>query len=94
MSLLIQNVNVLNGNNELIETDVFVGNGVVEAIGKDLRVEADRTVDGGEKLLSPEFNDIHFHLREPGGEHKKSVRLLRRLLHGLERQANVFGQRL
>ncbi|MBF4499881.1 dihydroorotase [Savagea sp. SN6] len=73
MSLLIQNVNVLNGNNELIETDVFVGNGVVEAIGKDLRVEADRTVDGGGKLLSPGFIDIHVHLREPGGEHKETI---------------------
>lgn len=73
MSLLIQNVNVLNGNNELIETDVFVENGVVEAIGKDLRVEADRTVDGGGKLLSPGFIDIHVHLREPGGEHKETI---------------------
>ncbi|HEY9581358.1 MAG TPA: dihydroorotase, partial [Savagea sp.] len=31
------------------------------------------TVDGGGKLLSPGFIDIHVHLREPGGEHKETI---------------------
>ena len=76
MSLLIKNVNVLNGNNELRLSEVFIDGGKIQAIGSaetPLHVEAERTIDGGGKLLTPGFIDLHVHLREPGGEHKETI---------------------
>lgn len=73
MSLLIKNVQMLNGNNELLQTEVYIEDGKIAAIGNELAVEAERTIDGKGRLLSPGFVDVHVHLREPGGEHKETI---------------------
>ncbi len=73
MSLLIKNVQMLNGNDELLQTEVYIEGGKVAAIGNNLTVDAARTIDGKGRLLSPGFVDVHVHLREPGGEHKETI---------------------
>ena len=73
MSLLIKNVQMLNGNDELLQTEVYIEDGKVAAIGNNLTVDAARTIDGKGRLLSPGFVDVHVHLREPGGEHKETI---------------------
>lgn len=73
MSLLITNVKMLNGNDELLNTEVYIEEGKVAAIGQNLNVNATRTLDGCGRLLSPGFVDVHVHLREPGGEHKETI---------------------
>lgn len=73
MSLLIKNVQMLNGNDELLQTEVYIEDGKIAAIGNNLTVDAARTIDGKGRLLSPGFVDVHVHLREPGGEHKETI---------------------
>lgn len=43
--------------------DVAIRDGVITAIGGDLDVTADETVDGGGAILLPGFVDLHTHLR-------------------------------
>ncbi len=73
MSLLIKNVQMLNGNDELLQTEVYIEDGKIAAIGNNLTVDAARKIDGKGRLLSPGFVDVHVHLREPGGEHKETI---------------------
>src|SRR5579862_8379947 len=55
--------------------DVFIEDGRIARIGRDLAVEAGTTiVDVPSGLVvCPGLIDIHVHLREPGQEHKETV---------------------
>ncbi len=72
MSLLIKGGTVINpakGQHEV--ADIFVEKGKISAIGKDLNVTAEETIDATGKFVSPGLIDIHTHLREPGQEAKE-----------------------
>lgn len=43
-------------------------------IEKEINVSADKMIDCKGKLLTPGFIDVHIHLREPGGEHKETIK--------------------
>ncbi|MGH7540818.1 MAG: amidohydrolase family protein, partial [Gemmatimonadota bacterium] len=55
--------------------DVLVVNGRVEAVGRGIAgpEEAERVELGG-LVVAPGLIDVHVHLREPGGEHKETIR--------------------
>lgn len=60
MSLLIKNVRILGGSKEFSEnSDVFVVNDKIAAIGKFQAKKADETLDGQGAYLSPGFIDIN-----------------------------------
>ncbi|WP_440055970.1 amidohydrolase [Pseudoalteromonas sp. T1lg65] len=60
---LITNATVLTGTGERIDqADVFIVDGKVQQVGKDLAVKADVTVDAEGKWITPGIIDVHSHL--------------------------------
>ncbi|GKV64256.1 MULTISPECIES: dihydroorotase [Sporosarcina] len=73
MTTLIQNVQMVNEEGKLIQTDVKISEGKIAEIGSQLAVEECEVIEGNGLLLSPGLIDVHVHLREPGGEHKETI---------------------
>ena len=72
-SILILNAKVVN-ENTIQELDVFVKNGRIEKIGKDLsNVSADKIIDATNQYLLPGAIDDQVHFREPGLTHKATI---------------------
>lgn len=46
----------------------------ITSIEKEINATADKIIDCKGKLLTPGFIDVHIHLREPGGEHKETIK--------------------
>ncbi|WP_213608010.1 amidohydrolase [Pseudoalteromonas sp.] len=62
-STLITNATVLTGTGErLDEADVFLVDGKVQQVGKDLTAKADITIDAQGKWVTPGIIDVHSHL--------------------------------
>ena len=57
--LILRNVNLPDGRTGV---DVAVADGRIAAVEVGIDAEAGRIVDGGGRLLSPPFVDIHFHM--------------------------------
>jgi dihydroorotase len=78
MSLLVKNVRLLDPAQKLdVLGALLVVEGAVAAIGKDADKDplaaGAEVLDGGGKLLTPGFIDLHVHLREPGQTRKESI---------------------
>ena len=58
MSLLIKNAK-LNSNENL--SDIFIKDGKISQIGKNLSCEADKIIDAKDKLITPGGVDVHTH---------------------------------
>ncbi len=71
-SLLIKNALIVN-EGEIFEGDVFVRNGRIDKIGKDLNSAADRKIDASGLHLIPGVIDDQVHFREPGLTHKAEI---------------------
>ena len=55
--------------------DVLVRGGEIEAVGRlDAVPEEAEVVDVSGLVVAPGFIDVHVHFREPGGEHKETIR--------------------
>lgn len=64
----------LVNENKTFEADIFINNGTIEAIGKDLQhKEADRVIDASGKIIIPGLIDDQVHFREPGLTHKAEI---------------------
>lgn len=80
MRLIIINANILNSDGELQLSRITVHNGIIESIsvngaGEAAAADPDtRIIDAGGKLVTPGFIDMHVHLREPGFEHKETIK--------------------
>ena len=74
MSILVKNGRVIDPKSGLDDVaDIFISGSVIDKIGKNLNVKADRTVDASGKLVVPGLVDIHVHFREPGQEGKETI---------------------
>lgn len=51
--------------------DVFIENGVIRQVGKDLNADGAEVYDASGKIVTPGFIDMHTHFREPGQEAKE-----------------------
>lgn len=74
MNLLIQNGRVIdpaNGRDEIC--DIFVEDGNISQIGKNLWVSAEKTIDASGMIVSPGLIDMQVHLREPGREDQETI---------------------
>lgn len=60
--------------NQLQACDVLIEDGQIKRIETQIEEAADREIDCQKKLLTPGFIDVHIHLREPGGEHKETIK--------------------
>lgn len=76
MDILIKNGRVVDPSLNLDEvTDVLIRKGTIDKIGSNLKAPASVEVfDATDLVVSPGFIDLHTHLREPGQEHKETIR--------------------
>jgi dihydroorotase len=72
-TLLIKNVNVVDANSNFYG-DVYIKNGLIEGIGKNIEVENIKIIDGNNLTLMPSFIDTHAHFREPGFTYKEDIK--------------------
>lgn len=70
-SYLLKNARLYR-NHTFENTDIYIENGYIKTIGKDLEKDV-KTIDVKGQLVSHNFIDIHTHLREPGYEHKETI---------------------
>lgn len=72
MNLLIKNVNIVDAYNDFLG-DLYIENGQIKEIGKDLRKECN-LVEGKGLVLMPSFIDTHAHFRDPGFTYKEDIK--------------------
>lgn len=71
--IYIKNGRVWNGS-ELVEGNVLVIDGIVSAVGADVRApEGCREIDARGAAVLPGLVDVHVHLREPGYSYKETI---------------------
>jgi dihydroorotase len=74
MKLLIKGGTIIDPSQEVEEiADLFVENGRVSEIGKELHTEGAEIFNASGLKVSPGFIDLHVHLREPGEEYKETI---------------------
>lgn len=73
MNTLIQQVQMVNEEGKIVETDIKIADGKITEIGNQLATDGYEVIEGKGLLVSPGFIDVHVHLREPGGEHKETI---------------------
>lgn len=74
MSILIKNGRLIDPANGIdAQLDLFLDQGVVARVGKNLNDQADEVIDASGKLVTPGLIDIHVHLRDPGLEYKEDI---------------------
>lgn len=73
MTVLLQNLQLVDKNGNLYAGEIFIEDGKIAAVGEKLNVQADEIIDGKGYMVSPGFVDVHVHLREPGFEHKETI---------------------
>jgi len=61
-------------NKGLKQQEVLIEGDKVANIGESLDQTGHEVIDLKGQLLSPGFVDLHIHLREPGGEHKETIK--------------------
>jgi dihydropyrimidinase len=66
-TLLIQGGECINPDGSF-QADIYVEEGRIKVIGKDLEVQADQTIDTHGKLVIPGGIDVHVHLPWPTGD--------------------------
>jgi len=74
MSILIRKIRAVDPKNKLDDVvDVFISEGRIAKIGKNLKESAEKEVKGEGLCLIPGLVDLHAHFREPGFENKETI---------------------
>ena len=66
--ILFKGFKIFNGKEFIKDDCLLVEEGRVAKIGTALTCEGAEVVEGGGRLLTPGFIDLHAHFRDPGGE--------------------------
>lgn len=75
MKTILKNVKRVVAKNDVESCHILIESGKIKRISKDeITEKVDRVIDGKGRLLTPGFIDVHIHLREPGGEHKETIK--------------------
>ena len=53
--------------------DIFIDNGIIKDISKDIDVKDATVIDCKKKIITCGFVDLHAHFREPGHENKETI---------------------
>ncbi|WP_088050104.1 dihydroorotase [Virgibacillus dakarensis] len=72
--ILLKNAKKLLPTNQLEDLDVLIDHERIIEMGSTITKEAYQIIDCQGNLLLPGFVDVHVHLREPGGEHKETIK--------------------
>lgn len=73
MKILIKNASIINYDQEN-NCDLYIADGKIKSMGKNLKEEADKIIDASGKMVLPGLIDIHCHLRDPGYEYKEDIK--------------------
>src|SRR5205085_5487086 len=74
-SVLITGGRVVDPSQELdARLELLIEDGRIAEMGKRIKASGVRTIDADGLVVSPGFIDLHTHLREPGQEHKETIR--------------------
>lgn len=78
------------------EVDIFVKDGKVEEIGKDLTSQAEETVQGNGDLLMPAFREMHIHVDKTyfSGPWKACVPITKGILTRIEEEEILLPKQL
>lgn len=71
MEILIKNTRVVDSKNDF-NGDVYIKNGIIETIGRNLDFNCE-VINGEGLVLLPSFADLHCHFRFPGLTHKEDL---------------------
>lgn len=75
MKLLIKNGRILDPSVGLDAVqDLLVEDGLIVKVEKDMKVTPDELIDASGFFVMPGLIDLHVHLREPGFEHKETIK--------------------
>ena len=74
MKTLIQNGTVVNPRGAQGRLDILIENGVIVQMAESLPADGAVVVEAAGKTVCPGFCDMHVHFREPGQEHKETIR--------------------
>lgn len=72
MEALLKNARIVDAFQDFVG-DIYVKNGKIYEIGKDLKKENVKTYDLKSKVLMPSFVDTHAHFRDPGLTYKEDI---------------------
>ncbi len=72
IDLLITNVRLVDTKRDF-QGDLYIADGLIQAIGKKLNVPGARVLPGDGRLLLPAFVDMHAHFRDPGYPEKEDI---------------------
>ncbi|CAM3678368.1 dihydroorotase [Erysipelothrix urinaevulpis] len=70
--MILKNANILSKEGHLQQTDLKIEAGIITEISTELSGEDEIDLQG--QLLLPGLIDVHVHLREPGFEHKETIK--------------------
>ncbi len=75
MRLLIKNGRVIDPGSGIDETlDILIEKGKIADIKPKINVSQAKVIDASRLVVTPGFIDMHVHLREPGQEHKETIK--------------------
>ncbi|MFD1336041.1 dihydroorotase [Oceanobacillus iheyensis] len=74
MKTILLNANRLLPSNELEKVEVLIEDNKIIKIASQIPDKVENYIDIEGKLLLPGLIDVHIHLREPGGEHKETIK--------------------
>ena len=74
MTVLLKNGKLIDyKTNTNDDFDIYIENGIIKEIAKDINTLADNVIDCTNLFIIPGMIDIHCHLREPGFEYKETI---------------------
>jgi len=74
MNLLFKNIQIISPDDKINESlDLYIRDGVIEKIGKDIDLKDAEIIDGKYLTCVPGLFDMHVHFREPGQTHKEDL---------------------
>ena len=71
--LLITDVRLVDARSDF-RGDLYIEDGLIRAVGTDLRVPGAEVLSGEGRTLLPAFVDLHAHFRDPGYPEKEDIR--------------------
>ncbi|HEX6191339.1 MAG TPA: amidohydrolase family protein [Chitinophagaceae bacterium] len=88
--LLIKNTTLIDVENKklILQQDVFIENGKISAIGKNLKSPSSQAIDGSGKYLAPGLVDAHIHFFQSGGIYTRPDAIDLRKIRPYEEEVN------
>ncbi len=74
MSILIKGARVIDPANKIDALlDILIEDNKISKVAKNIKAQAENTIDASGKIAAPGIIDMHVHLRQPGREDKETV---------------------